>query len=303
MAVQCGYSILGGNNAEKEITTIMEAYGVRVCDEDFDYVIYFTVRVEAQFECSKCNFRWSTHNSTIKIDLNRCCISKKYRQKCKRCRSYWALPCIRSDKLKSVVVGIMKHSWKMENAGHFLPFDDGPSTPDHSEGYCERCKELSKPCHLWETKTSKILSGLDCSPATSIFRQVPCIMASYIQKHQHLLYQELEEMSVEIKVHNDDQCGFIHLLPTKTSKNIIEDWNKICENKLDTILKRFDTHSLLLQPELLPELQGILKEIKLDMSLHVEKQTIFQVAGKTQEVKNTIENIQQMQKKPCIVPF
>lgn len=139
------------------------------------------------------------------------------------------------------------------------------------------------------TKPSKMQRKLDYSPATSIFKQVPHTMAFYIQKHLHLLYQILEELWVKINVHVDDQFGFIHILPTRKSK-VIEDWNKICENKLNKFLKTLDCQSVSLQPELLPEVQEIIKELKSDASLDIKERTVFQVTGQTQEVKKTLEN-------------
>ena len=301
---QCGYNILGGDNAEQEITAIMRTWEHGVCDDDRNYTIYFTVMVEAKFECSKCNFKWSSCNAAIKVDLRRRCISKKYRQKYKRCNSFWALPRIRSDKLKNVVEKLMNHCWKLDDDRCFLPFSAEPSTSDHSEGYCERCIELGEPCYLGGTKASKKQRKLDRSPVTSIFRQVPRVMASYIQNHLQLLNQVLEEMSVKIKVHLDDHSSFIHILPTQESKGI-KDWNKICENKLDTFLKGLDCQSLSLQPELLPRLQEIIEEVKADPSLHVAEQTVYQIAGESQEVSKILESIQQNEciHKPCIIPF
>ena len=121
-STQSGYNITGGDDAEQEIKAVMNIYEYGVCDDDLDYTIYFTVMVDAEFECRKCLFKWSSHSATIKIDLGYRCISKKYRQRCKRCNSFWALPRIRSDKLKSLVEKIMKHLWKMEEAGRFVPF-------------------------------------------------------------------------------------------------------------------------------------------------------------------------------------
>jgi len=193
----------------------------------------------------------------------------------------------------------------MEDATCFLPFDTEPSSPDHSEGYCERCQELSEPCYLGETKKSEIQKRLDCSPVTSIFRQVSHNIASYIQKHKHLLYELLKDMWVKINFHIEDLSGFIHILPTRNSITI-ENWNKICEKKLDDFLKDLDSRSLSLQPELLPRLQEIIKEVKSDASLHVEEQTLFQMVGESQVVKETLEDVRQIaytQKKPCIIPF
>ena len=123
--------------------------------------------VEGQFEheCSKCNFKWSSHNTNIKIDLHQRCISKK----CKRCSSYWALPRIRSDKLKSIIEKVM------EDIGHFLLFGQGHLIPDHGEGFCKRCQELGEPCYLGSMKASTTQRKLDRSPVTSIFRQIAII--------------------------------------------------------------------------------------------------------------------------------
>ena len=305
VSTQCGYNISGGDNAEQEIVDVMNIYDYGACDDDSDYQIYFTVTVEAQFECSKCNFKWSSHNATIKIDLRRRCISKKYRQKCKRCSSYWAIPRIRSDKLKSIIKKVMEHIWKMEDAGRFVPFGKESLSPDHGEGFCERCQELGEPCYLGGTKASKTQRRLDRSPVTSIFRQIPHAMASYIQKNLHLLNKVLEEMWVKIKVHIDDRAGFVHILPKKNSITIA-DWNKICENKLDAFLGELDCQSFSIQPELLPRLQEIIDEVKLDASLDVAEQTLCQIAGKNNEVQKALEHVQPKEcncKKPCIIPF
>ena len=138
---------------------------------------------------------------------------------------------------------------------------------------------------------------------TTIFRQVPHVMASFIYKHVHLLNQVLEEMLAAIKVHMDSQSSFIHIVPTKNSRSI-ENWNKICESKLNKFLRGLDCQSLSLQPGLLPRLQEIIKEIKLDTSIHIEEQTVIQITGESQEVKKTLESIKRyMYRKPCIVPF
>ena len=301
-----GYNISGGDNAKHEIDFIMDFYGYGVSEYDLNYSIYFTVMVDAEFECRKCIFKWSSHNATIKIDLRGCCISKKYRQKCKRCSGFWSLPCIKSDELKSVIEKIMEHVWDIRDAGHFIPFAIGtePSSPDHRKEYCERCIELGEGCYLGGKKASKKQRRLDRSPVYSIFRQVPHVMALYIQNHLQPLNKVLEKMCFKIKVHKDEQCGFIHILPTPESKKI-KDWNKICENELDEYLKGLDCQSLSIQPALLPGLQEIIEEVKSDPSLHVAEQTEYQITGKNEEVSKALEEIQQNKSKhkPCIIPF
>ena len=300
---QCGYNILSGDNAKEEITAIMEDC---VWNEDYNHMKNFVLMVEGQFKCNKCNFKWSSYTATIEIDLINRCISKKYRQKCKRCENFWALPCIVSEEFKSIFRQVIQGCVETEETGQPVSINrDEPSTSDHTVAYCEKCQELGEPCFLGGTRPvqATVTFSDSKSAATSIFRQIPHAMASYVQKHLNLLDQSLEGMCVQPVVHINDESSFIHMLPTKGS-NAIADWNKICENKLDNFLRGLDYQSLSLQSGLLPKLQKIINEITSDMSVHVEEQAVFQIAGKSEEVEETLKLVKKcIYKKPCIVPF
>ena len=301
---QCGYNILGGDNAEQETTAVMEYWK---WDEEYDHIKSFTFMVEAEYNCSKCNFKWSSHTTTIEIDLMRRCILKKYRRKCKRCENYWALPRIRSDEFKNTFRDAMEYSVEAENPERLAQLtlgDKGPLTPDHIEEHCERCIQLGELCYVGGRKpVETTVSFGPTQSCITVFRQVPHVMASFIHEHLHLLNQVLAEMLAAIKVYMDSQSSFIHIIPTKNSRSI-ENWNKICESKLNKFLRGLDCQSLSLRPELLPRLQEVIKEIKLDTFLHIEQQNIIHITGESQEVKKTLENVKRyMYRKPCIVPF
>ena len=302
-STQRGYNILTGDNAKQEITAIMEDC---VWNEDYNHIKNFVLTLEAQFKCNKCNFKWSSYTATIGIDLMNPRISKKYRRKCKRCENFWALPCIASDEFKNVLQQVMQGCVETDETGQPVYIDrDEPSTSDHTVEYCEKCQELGKPCYVGGTRpiTATVQFRDLKSAATSIFRQVPHATASYIQKNLHLLDQALEGMCVQPVVHIDDESSFIHMLPTKGS-NAIAHWNRICENKLDNFLRGLGYQSLSLQSVLLPKLQKIISEVKSNMSVHVEEQAVFQIAGESEEVEKTLKFVKKcIHKKPCIVPF
>ena len=307
-STQRGYIISGGDNAEQEITTVIED-----CVEYEDCTTIaqsFRFLVEAQFKCSKCNFRWSSHTVTITVDMINRCISKKYRRKCKRCKNYWALPCINSDEFKSALKEIME-DFVNDTATPTLDldYDEQSAIDDHTVEYCEKCLEFNLSCYNKRSRRHPCIMLTQrfgdpvWSSATTIFRQVPRVMASYIQEHLHLLNQRLEGMRVQTMVHIDDESAFIHILPTEIY-HVIADWNKICENKLDTFLKGLDYQSLSLRPELLPKLQKIINKVKLDTSVHVEEQAVLQIAGESKEVEKTLKFVNKhLKKKPCIVPL
>ena len=92
---------------------------------------------------------------------------------------------------------------------------------DHTVEYCEKCLEFNIPCynkgsrqHVFTVLTQKFGDPV-WSTGTTIFRQVPHVMASYIQEHLHLLDQRLEGMCVRTMMYIDDESAFIHMMPTE----------------------------------------------------------------------------------------
>ena len=306
-----GYNIPSGSTAELEINGVLsDQFQVTVLDDDPDYFKYSTVKGDAYFECSKCNFRWSSHNGTIKIDLYNQKVLKKYKQRCYECGGYWAVPCFKSNRFKRIVQKIGHHLQKMKffNEEWFTPpYLNEETSCDHDEAYCERCIELGAPCCVIQ-RGKKEQDMIDQSPVYSIFRQLSHVMACYIQKHPQPLHNSLKDLFVKINIHIDDQCGFIHLIPTERSIGIVH-WNKLCEEKLESFLSKLNSVSLSIQPEISPKLQEITKEVNSKASLCLKEQTLLQIVGFREEVEEFVEFIEEIkaieykQKKNCIIPF
>ena len=304
----CGYSIPGGNTAQQEITGALSDFDVIIFDDDPDCIKYSSVKGEAYFECSSCNFRWLSHNVIFKIDLYHRQLLKRYRQRCSKCGSYWAVPCFKSNEFKITVDRVVGHihSMKKFGEGYSPAFLNEETLPDHDKAYCERCMELDRPCYIiQEGEITQTI--VDKSPVSSIFRQFSHVMACYIQKHLVSLSDSLKDFFVQINLHIDDQCGFIHLIPTERSITIAN-WNKICEEKLELFLNKLDSVSLSIHPEVLAKLPEIIKEVNPKSSPCIKEQTTLQVVGFREEVDKLVEIVQQVkstqkQKKPCILPY
>jgi len=150
------YDIVDEDNECEIIGDILMENDIEVCDDDPKYLKYFTVKGEALFECDECDSRWSSHNTTVKVDLLRQEVSKKYTQKCKSC-DYWATPLFTRDRFERIMNKVIeKYEKRVDNDGKLFTTDNddddgfvGCTQAPHMEEYCERCKELGGPC--WNT--------------------------------------------------------------------------------------------------------------------------------------------------------
>ena len=74
------------------IARMLEENSIEINSTDHKMLKYYTVKVKGLFTC-KCGHRWSSHKTTVKIDLLRKRVTKVYKQKCKRCRKRpWVHP-------------------------------------------------------------------------------------------------------------------------------------------------------------------------------------------------------------------
>ena len=111
---------------------------------------YVTVRGEGLFECGGCDNRWTSHNATIKVDLYKKCLSRKFTQRCKYCPKHWATPFFTDDRFEEIMDKVAE---KYENR---LVEDEEDEQPvfvvaagngkPHPQQLCEKCQELGKPC-------------------------------------------------------------------------------------------------------------------------------------------------------------
>ena len=110
---------------------------------------YFTVRGEGLFECKGCDNRWTSHNATIKVDLFKKCISKKFRQRCKHCPTQWATPFFTDDRFEEIMEKVAdKYKRRLKGDDHdnksvFVAAGNGKP---HPQQYCEKCQELGTAC-------------------------------------------------------------------------------------------------------------------------------------------------------------
>lgn len=144
------YNILEEVEECEIIGDLLMENGIEVDDSDPEYLKCFTVKGEALFECDECNTRWSSHNSTIKVGLLSQKVLRRYTQKCKSC-DYWATPQFTRDRFESIMNTVMdKYEDRVSRNGQHAPHNrdeySGYTQAPHIEEYCERCRELRKPC-------------------------------------------------------------------------------------------------------------------------------------------------------------
>ena len=131
----------------------MEENGITVTDADHKKLKYFTIKVEALFECHKCGRTWSSSMATVVIDLLECKANKSdCQQRCKICPEGWVPPKFTEDRFKEAIDRVIGKYWerKSQDNDNITPIDNdwyrgNPRAP-HEESLCERCTTLGKPC-------------------------------------------------------------------------------------------------------------------------------------------------------------
>jgi len=135
------------------ITRMLEEEDITITSDDPKMLKYYTVKVKGLFTC-KCRHKWSSHKTTIKIDLYRKRLTKVYRQKCKRCKKRpWVRPSFHLASVMEKVISKYHERKKLRNdnqsADVTLVDSDvvkgNPRRP-HEQSLCERCEELGGPC-------------------------------------------------------------------------------------------------------------------------------------------------------------
>ena len=137
----------------------MEENGITVSYRDPDKLKYFTIQVEALFECHKvnCGNAWSSHMATIEIDLLECKVNRSdCEQRCKKCPAKsWICPKLTEDRFREAVDRVIVEYWKRKNKNDedddgSRPIDNnryrGNSRSPHEQSLCKRCMKLGAPC-------------------------------------------------------------------------------------------------------------------------------------------------------------
>jgi len=138
------------DNEECEIIEeMMQENDIEVYHDDEKKLKHFTVKGEGLFECEQCNSRWTSHRTTIKVNLYLQCVSKKYQQRCKECDD-WVTPLFTSDRFEDIIDKVLdKFEERLGETEQLVDYDEehtGSSQAPHMRENCERCLELGVPC-------------------------------------------------------------------------------------------------------------------------------------------------------------
>ena len=107
-----------------------------------------TVKGEGLFRCYKCGNPWSSHNSSIRVNLSRACVFKLYKQQCQQCHDNWAIPHFTIDRFEVIITKAIRILENIKHGYH----DNQPSLVHgntqgpHEMEDCERCQELGRRC-------------------------------------------------------------------------------------------------------------------------------------------------------------
>ena len=138
-------------NDDDIITRVLKKEDIIVRKDDHKKLKCYTVKVRGVFKCT-CERTWSSHKTTIKINIFLKRLTKRYRQKCKRCKK-WVSPAIKLEEVMEKVITKYRERRGSSDGG-----GDGDSTlvdgnvrrgnprSPHEQSLCERCEELGRPC-------------------------------------------------------------------------------------------------------------------------------------------------------------
>ena len=120
---------------------------------------YFTIKVEALFECHNvsCDNVWSSHKATIVVDLLECKVNRSdCEQRCRKCPTEsWICPKLTEDRFKEAIDRVIAKYWERkinndeDDDGSAVIDNDryrGKSRLPHEQSLCKRCIKLGRPC-------------------------------------------------------------------------------------------------------------------------------------------------------------
>ena len=128
------------------IRRVMRENGVTVRRHDDDKLKYITVKGEGLFKC--CGNQWTSHHTSIKVDLSRARVFKRYTQRCQQCSTCWIFPHFTSDRFEHMIKKVIRMHENVKNGyydSHPAPVHSNTQGP-HEQDDCERCIELGRHC-------------------------------------------------------------------------------------------------------------------------------------------------------------
>ena len=300
------------NDTEIILDRVLSDSNIVVRKRDPDYLRYFIVKVKGWFVCPKCYHKWICCNASVKVDLLEMEV-KMYKQICRGggpgrlstvvyCKA-WAELCLTKEEFEVIAKTVIQYYKQRRKAGEIVPFyefkntrlDKRKATRVHSEDLCERCLELGEPCWLYLVPIVKPVPQ-----ATSPSFALTSLSAS------------LKTLHANIRMDKDESGkDCIHILPSKESSSI-KKWRLKCEAIVVSFLKNRDHHTVSVQPDMIPKLNGVMKEAKSKPSVYLEKETVLHVVAATkQDVDELLRKVKHIESiiakesrnktKPCII--
>ena len=137
------------NEQSDIIKRLKRENNVTIRRRDEGILKYFTVKGEGLYRCFDCGNSWSSHHSSIRVDLSRSRVFKLYKQRCQHC-DYWATPHFTTDRFEEIITKAI-HRYKEIKSGNMhsrnqLSGVRGRTQGPHKIEDCERCLKLGRPC-------------------------------------------------------------------------------------------------------------------------------------------------------------
>lgn len=140
------------DDEDNTIARMLREKGITIKYNDHRMLKYYTVKVEGFFDCD-CGKTWSSYMATIKVDLYLKCITRVYKQACKRCGE-WVSPSYHlEDVMERVITKYYERKQSLDSGNAFGDntmvdgnLRRGNAQGPHEQSLCERCQEMGKPC-------------------------------------------------------------------------------------------------------------------------------------------------------------
>ena len=124
--------------------------GVTVKRRDEKRLKFFIVKGEGIFKCcAECGHSWTSHHTSIGVDLSRARVFKRYWQRCQKCRTCQVFPRFTVDRFEEII-SLVIHLYEMRKNG-YRTCNNRPTlvhgnTQEHKMEDCGRCQELGRRC-------------------------------------------------------------------------------------------------------------------------------------------------------------
>ena len=116
---------------EEIIKDVMKGENIKA---DHKKLKCYTVKVEALFQCSRCDHGWSSHMATIVVNLGKRKVNRfKCGQGCRNCVGSWSMPKFTEDRFKEIMDGVTAKYWERKERIDGDDNDDNDNDDDDND--------------------------------------------------------------------------------------------------------------------------------------------------------------------------